>query len=53
MMGNYKEPELQQVKPLREVDSSQIRLHTFGNPFKLKQQDQVCFPFFIFLSYPE
>ncbi|XP_065645085.1 integrator complex subunit 6 isoform X2 [Hydra vulgaris] len=40
MMGNYKEPELQQVKPLREVDSSQIRLHTFGNPFKLKEQDQ-------------
>ena len=38
-MGNFLE-HLQQKKSLREVDPSQVRIHTFGNPFKLKQQDQ-------------
>ena len=39
-MGNFQD-HLQQSKALREVDPSQVRVHTFGNPFKLKQQDQV------------
>ena len=39
VMGNFLE-HLQQNKSLREVDPSQVRIHTFGNPFKLKQQDQ-------------
>lgn len=38
-MGDYQE-HLKQFKPLREVDPSQVRVHTFGNPFKLKQ-DQI------------
>ena len=38
-MGNFLE-HIQQKKSLREVDPSQVRIHTFGNPFKLKQQDQ-------------
>ncbi|XP_066924176.1 integrator complex subunit 6-like [Clytia hemisphaerica] len=38
-MGNFQD-HLQQNKSLREVDPSQIRVHTFGNPFKLKQQEQ-------------
>lgn len=39
-MGNYQE-HVSQNKPLREVDPSQARVHTFGNPFKLKQ-DQLA-----------
>lgn len=39
-MGDYQEFLNQRNKPLREVDPSQVRVHTFGNPFKLKQ-DQV------------
>lgn len=39
-MGNYQE-HVTQNKPLREVDPSQARVHTFGNPFKLKQ-DQLA-----------
>lgn len=38
-MGNYQEHVIQN-KPLREVDPSQVRVHTFGNPWKLKQ-DQI------------
>lgn len=38
-MGNYQD-FINQNKPLREVDPSQARVHTFGNPFKLKQ-DQI------------
>ena len=38
-MGKFEEL-VNQVKPLRDLDQSQTRLHTFGNPFKLKQ-DQV------------
>ena len=42
-MGNYQEHVIQN-KPLREVDPSQARVHTFGNPFKLKQDQVRCFP---------
>ena len=39
-MGNYQE-YLKVFAPLREVDPGQARVHTFGNPFKLKQDQQV------------
>ena len=40
-MGNYQD-YLQMNKPLREVDQSQGRIHTFGNPFKLKQDQFIA-----------
>uniref|UniRef100_A0A1I8IYI2 INT_SG_DDX_CT_C domain-containing protein n=1 Tax=Macrostomum lignano TaxID=282301 RepID=A0A1I8IYI2_9PLAT len=44
VMGNYTEYLKRQPPPLRELDSSPLRLHTFGNPFKLaKQMKQVGF----------
>lgn len=38
-MGKY-DDLTNQIRPLRELDQSQVKVHTFGNPFKLKQ-DQV------------
>ncbi|CAH1245517.1 INTS6 [Branchiostoma lanceolatum] len=36
-MGNYQEYLKKQPQPLREVEPQPVRLHTFGNPFKLSK----------------
>ena len=36
-MGNYQQYLKLQPTPLREVDASPARLHTFGNPFKVNK----------------
>ena len=36
-MGNYQQYLKLQPPPLREVDASPARLHTFGNPFKVNK----------------
>lgn len=48
-MGKF-EDLVNQVKPLRDLDQSQTRLHTFGNPFKLKQDQVWCFHFDLFFD---
>lgn len=35
-MGNYQDYLKKQPAPLRELETSPARLHTFGNPFKVK-----------------
>lgn len=34
-MGNYQEYLKRIPSPLREVESTPVRQHTFGNPFKI------------------
>lgn len=34
-MGNYQEYLKRMPEPLREIDTQPVRLHTFGNPFKV------------------
>jgi len=41
-MGKY-DDLTNQIRPLRELDQSQVKVHTFGNPFKLKQDQNVIF----------
>ena len=35
-MGNYQDYLKKQPPPLRELENAPARLHTFGNPFKVK-----------------
>lgn len=39
-MGNYQEYLKRMPSPLREVESTPVRQHMFGNPFKI---DKVTF----------
>lgn len=45
-MGNYQEYLKRIPSPLREVESTPVRQHTFGNPFKI---DKVFF--LLLISY--
>lgn len=45
-MGNYQEYLKRMPSPLREVESTPVRQHMFGNPFKI---DKVIFYFFTVL----
>ena len=36
-MGNYQEYLKKMPQPLREVEASPARMHTFGNPFKVNK----------------
>ena len=38
-MGNYQEYLKRIAPPLREIESTPVRQHMFGNPFKI---DKVC-----------
>ncbi|ESO86410.1 hypothetical protein LOTGIDRAFT_179396 [Lottia gigantea] len=38
-MGNYQEYLRKQPPPLRELENTPARLHTFGNPFKVKSNE--------------
>ncbi|KAK6195809.1 hypothetical protein SNE40_001162 [Patella caerulea] len=38
-MGNYQEYLRKQPQPLRELESTPARIHTFGNPFKVKSNE--------------
>ncbi|PVD18932.1 hypothetical protein C0Q70_21491 [Pomacea canaliculata] len=40
-MGNYQEQLKKQPPPLRPIDNQPIRLHTFGNPFKVNKQNML------------
>lgn len=42
-MGNYQEYLKRIAPPLREIESTPVRQHMFGNPFKI---DKVQFLFF-------
>lgn len=46
MMGNY---HINDGNNLRPVDSTQIRVNLFGNPFKMKQIEYVKVNFIYFL----
>jgi hypothetical protein len=35
-MGNYQDYLKKQPPPLRELENAPARVHTFGNPFKVK-----------------
>ena len=39
-MGNYQKQLEKQPAPLRPVDNQPVRLHMFGNPFKVNKQVQ-------------
>lgn len=41
-MGNYQEYLKRIPSPLREVESTPVRQHTFGNPFKIDKVSLVC-----------
>ncbi|XP_046568892.1 integrator complex subunit 6-like [Haliotis rubra] len=42
-MGNYQEYLKKQPPALRELESSPVRLHMFGNPFKVNKSNQNTF----------
>ena len=37
MMGNYQEYLKRMPAPLRELETTPVRTHTFGNPFKVNK----------------
>jgi hypothetical protein len=36
-MGNYQEYLKRMPQPLREIETTPVRQHTFGNPFKVNK----------------
>lgn len=56
-MGNYQEYLKRIPSPLREVESTPVRQHTFGNPFKIdKVEYSEFYVFFVWYTpfwFPE
>jgi len=52
-MGNYQEYLKRIAPPLREIESTPVRQHMFGNPFKIDKvsffiHEKVIFKIFVF-----
>lgn len=51
-MGNYQEYLKRQTPQLREIESTPVRQHMFGNPFKIDKRMMVKYIFkFIFILF--